>query len=235
MLLEIKHVDVHYGGAIALRDVSLEVGEGEIVSIIGANGAGKTTLMAAISGLKRPISGKIYFQGKRIDQMAPYNIAALGIAHIPEARRLFLNMTVLDNLKMGSYLRRGHEMNNDLEKVYTYFPFLEKKRRKQCKIMSGGEQQMLAIARGLMSRPKMLLLDEPCVGLAPLIVGQISKIIEEVKQDEKIGVLLGEQNVAMAVRLANKICVLETASIILQGDSKKIMQDDRVKKAYLGG
>jgi len=234
MLLEIEDVEVHYAGAIALKDISLKLGEGEVTSIIGANGAGKTTLINTISGLNVPTSGQIYFQGKRIDGMSPYNIVALGIAQVPEGRRLFLDMTALDNLRMGAYLRRDREINKDLEKVYYYFPILKERQRQPSSSLSGGEQQMLAIARSLMSRPKLLLLDEPSVGLAPLMVQQISKVIEEVNQDG-VSILLAEQNVGMALRLASKACVFETGSIILQGSSKKIMQDERVKKAYLGG
>jgi len=235
MLLEIKDLRVHYGSAEALRGISLSVDEGAIVALIGANGAGKTTTLRTISGLKVPTSGEIWFQGRRIDGMPAHHIVKLGIAHIPEGRIVFAPMTVLDNLRMGTYLRKDRQqIAKDLDIMYEHFPVLKERRGQQAGSLSGGEQQMLAIARALMAGPKLLLMDEPSMGLSPILVEAVGNIISDINKSG-ISIILVEQNARMALSLANTAYVLEVGSITLGGDAKELSNDERVKKAYLGG
>ncbi|MBA7659164.1 High-affinity branched-chain amino acid transport ATP-binding protein LivF [subsurface metagenome] len=235
MLLEIKDLKVHYGRAEALKGISLSVDEGAIVALVGANGAGKTTTLRTISGLKGPTSGEIWFQGKRIDGMPAHDIVKLGIAHIPEGRIVFAPMTVLDNLRMGAYLRKDkHQIARDLDIMYEHFPVLKERRKQLSGSLSGGEQQMLVIARALMASPKLLLMDEPSMGLSPILVEQVGNIISDINKTG-IGIILVEQNARMALSLANKAYILEVGSITLEGDAKELANDERVKKAYLGG
>ena len=235
MFLEIEGLRVHWGKAEALKGISLNVNEGEVVSIVGANGAGKTTLMRTISGLKKPTSGEMKFQGKNIDHMPTHSIAKLGIAHIPAGRMVFAPMTVLDNLKVGAYLRKDKsEVARNLDAMYQHFPVLEERTRQIAGSLSGGEQQMLAVARALMGRPKLLLMDEPSMGLSPLLVAEVGKIIRDINK-EGISILLVEQNARMALRLAQRAYVLELGTIVLEGDAAELINNELVKKAYLGG
>ena len=235
MLLEIKNIRVQYGKAEALKGVSIIVDKGEIITLIGANGAGKTTTLMAISGILRPMSGEIWFQGKKINRMPPYAILGLGIAHIPEGRRVFDTMTVLENLEMGAYLRKDKRaITRDLDKIYESFPILKERRGQAAGSLSGGEQQMLAIGRALMANPKLLLMDEPSSGLSPLLVEEISAIIKDINQSQ-VTIVLVEQNARMALKLANRAYVLEIGSITLEGNTRDLLQDEHVKKAYLGG
>ena len=235
MLLEIKDLRVHYGSAEALRGISLSVDEGAIVALIGANGAGKTTTLRTISGLKVPTSGEIWFQGRRIDGMPAHHIVKLGIAHIPEGRIVFAPMTVLDNLRMGTYLRKDRQqIAKDLDIMYEHFPVLKERRGQRAGSLSGGEQQMLVIARALMAGPKLLLMDEPSMGLSPILVEAVGNIISDINKSG-ISIILVEQNARMALSLANTAYVLEVGSITLGGDAKELSSDERVKKAYLGG
>ena len=235
MLLEIKDLRVHYGRAEALKGISMEVDEGLIISIIGANGAGKTTILRTISGLEKPTSGEIRFQGKRIDGVPASEIVKMGITHVPEGRMLFAAMTVLDNLKMGAYLRKDRpQIAGDIETIYQRFPVLEEKYRQQAGSLSGGQQQMLAIARSLMSRSKLILLDEPSTGLSPLLVKEFSTILKKINEEGK-SIILVEQNARMALKLAKRAYLLELGYFIVEGDASELAKDERVKKAYLGG
>jgi branched-chain amino acid transport system ATP-binding protein len=235
LLLEIKNLRVHYGRAEVLKGISLEVDEGSVVSLIGANGTGKSTTLRTVSGLKASTSGAIWFEGKRIDRMPANEIVKLGIAHVPEGRIVFAPMTVLDNLKMGAYLRRNkREITKDLEAMYAHFPILAKRRNQMAGSLSGGEQQMLAIARALMSRPKLVLMDEPSMGLSPLMVEEVEKIISDINANGT-SIMLVEQNARMALRLSKTVYILEVGRIVLQGPARQIADDERVIKAYLGG
>lgn len=235
MLLEVKNIRVLYEKVEAVRGISLGAEEGTVISLIGANGAGKTTTLKAISGLKRLTSGEIWFQGRRIDGMPPHAIVKLGIAHVPEGRRLFGLMTVKDNLAMGAFLQKNKsEIERNLEVVFRHFPILKTRQKQLARSLSGGEQQMLAIGRALMAKPTVLLLDEPSIGLAPLVVAEIARIIEDIKS-AGLTIVLVEQNAHMALRLAEKGYVLETGKIVLEGDSKDLLHSEYVKKAYLGG
>jgi branched-chain amino acid transport system ATP-binding protein len=235
MLLEVKDLWVHYDGIQAIKGVSLQVEESSAVTLIGANGAGKTTVLRTISGLKHPASGEIRFQGRRIDRMEAESVVKLGVAHCPEGRRLFPFMTVLENLLMGTYTRTDSgEVKQDLEKVYTTFPKLKERMRQKAGTLSGGEQQMLAIARALMVKPKLILLDEPSLGLSPILTKQVAHIIASIRQIG-IGILLVEQNSIMALRLADYAYVLETGKVLLQGSAEDLLNNQRVKEAYLGG
>lgn len=236
MLLEVKDIRVHYERIEALKGVSVELEEGGMIALIGANGAGKTTLLRAISGLKRVTSGEIWFDGKRIDRVSPQEIVAWGIAHVPEGRRIFPYMTVYENLRMGAFTRKDREgISGDLEKVYSYFPILKERSSQQGRNLSGGEQQMLAIGRGLMTRAKLILLDEPSLGLSPVMTKTISKVISDINQKEGATILLVEQNTRVALRLVQRGYVIETGRVTLQGDSSDLINDERVRKAYLGG
>jgi len=217
-----------------LRDVSLEVGDGEVVTVIGANGAGKTTLLRTISGFIRTVGGTIEYDGKRVDGLRPADIVKIGICHIPEGRQLFPTMTVLENLEMGAYLRNDREgINNDLEQVFTFFPILKERVKQQAGTLSGGEQQMLAIGRGLMSKPKLLLMDEPSLGLSPVLTEELGEIIMRVKE-QRIAVLLNEQNANMALNLADEGYVLELGEIVLKGKGEDLLHNEEVRRVYLG-
>ena len=234
-LVDIKKIRVHYEKVEAVKDISLEAEEGTIVSLIGANGAGKSTVLRAISGLKQLTSGEIWFQGKRIDGMSPHAIVGLGIAHAPEGKRLFRLMTVRDNLLAGAFLQKDRgEIERGIKEIFQHFPILEARQNQLARTLSGGEQQMLAIGRALMVKPKVLLLDEPSLGLAPLMVAEIGRIIEDIKR-MGITIILVEQNASLGLRLADRGYVLETGSIVLEGEPKELVLNERVKKAYLGG
>lgn len=235
MLLEITDLWVHYGQAEALKGISLTIPEGSIVTLIGANGAGKTTTLRTISGLKRATSGKIWYQGKRIDGLPPHEIVRRGIAHVPEGRQLFYTLSVKQNLEMGGFLLKGRgELTKNMDALLQHFPNLKARIGNQASDLSGGEQQMVAVARALMSNPKVLLMDEPSIGLSPILVNQVAKIITQINQ-LGVTVVLVEQNARMALRLAQTAYVLEVGKIEIQGDSKDIARDERVVKAYLGG
>jgi len=234
MLLSVKHISVHYGKSIALDDVSLEVAEGSVVSIIGANGAGKSTILRALSGLTPLTSGEIWFLDKRIDGLDIPNIVKLGIVHIPEGRWLFPHLSVLSNLKLGASLRNDRmAIKQDMEKAFERFPRLRERHSQKAGTLSGGEQQMLAIARGLMAKPKLLLMDEPSLGLAPIMVELLGEVIRDMNQTG-VSVLLVEQNVPLALGTATKGYALQTGRIVLKGDVNKIKSSDIVKRAYLG-
>lgn len=233
-MLSLKNIVVHYDGVEALKDISIDVEAGSITSLIGANGAGKSTCLRAISGLAPPTSGEIWFEDKRIDGMSPEEIVELGIGHVPEGKRLFLEMSVFDNLMTGAFLRKDKDgIERDLERIYEYFPVLRRASNRQASNLSGGEQQMLAIGRGLMSNPKLLLLDEPSLGLSPILTREVGSIIERIA-DEGVSILLIEQNASVALKLASKGYVLETGRIALGGDTKELQNNDHVKEAYLG-
>jgi branched-chain amino acid transport system ATP-binding protein len=233
-MLEVNKIDTFYGKSQALWDISFNIAKKEIVAFVGANGAGKTTLLNTISGILRPVSGSIKFLGKRIDGMAPHTIVELGISHIPEGRRLFPEMLVRENLEMGAYLRRAWKQKEEtLEQVYHLFPLLQERAGQLAKTLSGGEQQMLAMGRGLMSRPKLCVIDEPSNGLAPLFVKEIFSIIEGLR-DQGIAILLIEQNVRLTLELADRAYVLENGRVILAGESKKLLKKELIKKSYLG-
>jgi branched-chain amino acid transport system ATP-binding protein len=234
-VLEIKDLWVHYGTAEAVRGTSIRVNEGSIVSLIGANGAGKTTILRAISGLHRPTSGEIRFLGERIDRKPPADIVKRGIGHCPENRRLFPFMTVKENLLMGAYLRKDKaEIDKDLETIYHSFPILKERSGQQAITLSGGEQQMLAMARALMCRPKLMLLDEPSLGLSPILVREVARIITEIHRSG-VSVLLVEQNSVMALSIADQGYVLETGRIALEGSARELLGNEHVKEAFLGG
>ncbi len=234
MMLEIKDLNVYYGAIHALKGISLKVEEGEIVTLIGANGAGKSTCLKTISGLLRAKTGDIVFAGKSIKDVAAHKIAEMGIAHIPEGRRVFSNMTVLENLELGAYSRTDKQgIEEDMQKVFKRFPRLLERKSQLAGTLSGGEQQMLSMGRGLMVRPKILLLDEPSMGLAPLLVREIFDIIKEIN-GAGTTVLLVEQNAHMALSIAKRAYVLETGRITLEGPAQELRENPHVKKAYLG-
>jgi branched-chain amino acid transport system ATP-binding protein len=235
MLLKIRDLRVHYGRAEALKSISVTIDERSIVTLIGANGAGKTTTLKTISGLKKPTSGEILFRDRRINGMQAHRIVKLGISHIPEGRMVFAPMTVLDNLRMGAHRRNDKEgIAEDLDNIFAHFPVLKVRLGQRAGSLSGGEQQMLATARALMSRPELLLMDEPSMGLSPLLVGQVGKIIKDINRDG-VSILLVEQNARMALNLADRAFILEVGKIVLKGDAKELANNDDVKKAYLGG
>ncbi len=234
MLLEIDGLSVHYHKVAALKGVTVAVPEGGIVTIIGANGAGKSTILRTISGLTRPSAGEIRFAGERIDTLAAEKIVARGIAHVPEGRRVFPGLTVEENLRTGAFLRRDKAaVESDLADVFGHFPRLQERRRQWARTLSGGEQQMLAIGRALMSRPKLLLLDEPSMGLAPLMVQEIGRIIARIAA-EGVPVVLVEQNAELALRVANYAYVFETGSVALHGRAADLHDNAHVRRAYLG-
>jgi len=236
LLLEIKDITVHYYKVPAVRNISLTVNDGEIVTLIGSNGAGKTTILRTISGLKHPTRGEIYFKGERIDKLPPERINALGIAMVPEGRRVFPQMTVLENLLMGAFLRKDkNKIQRDLnEVVFRYFPRLKERKNQMAGTLSGGEQQMLAMGRALMSAPKLILMDEPSLGLSPIMCMEIGKIIRDIHREGNTVVLV-EQNARLALTLSQHAYVLETGSIVLAGPARELRENEDVKKAYLGG
>lgn len=235
MLLEVENISVHYGKSMAIEDVSLEVAEESIVSIVGANGSGKSTVLRAISGLVPLTSGEIRFMGNKINGKTTTEIVAMNIVHIPEGRHLFPFLSVLNNLRLGASLRKDKAgINNDLEEVYKLFPILRDRRNQKAGTLSGGEQQMLAIARGLMAKPKLLLMDEPSIGLAPIVIEQLGEVIKDINK-RGVSVLLVEQNVHLALGVASTGYALQVGRVVLRGDTATMKSSDIVKIAYLGG
>ena len=234
-MLKVENLSVHYGMIQAVRDVSFEVNEGEVVSLIGANGAGKTTILRTLSGLVRPSAGKIQFLGKEIQKMPAQKIVAGGLSQVPEGRHVFPGLTVMENLEMGAFLKKNREENQaNLKKVFSRFPRLEERKNQDAAALSGGEQQMLAMGRALMSTPKLLLLDEPSMGLAPIFIQEIFDIIQDI-QKQGTTVLLIEQNANKALAISDRGYVLETGKIVLSGTGKELASSEEVRKAYLGG
>ncbi len=234
-MLEVKDLHVHYGMIEALKGVSLKVEEGQIVSLIGANGAGKTTLLQSISGIVKKSAGDVVFLGQDIYKMSPQKIVALGLTQVPEGRRIFTGLSVYENLMMGAYLRKDKkEIEEDIQKIYKQFPILEQRKNQDASTLSGGEQQMLAMGRALMARPKLLLLDEPSMGLAPILVKEIFSIVQEINRTGTT-VLLVEQNAKMALSIADYAYVLETGKVVLSGTGKDLIESPDIQKAYLGG
>lgn len=234
MLLNVKNINVYYGVIQAIKDVSFEVNEGEIVALIGANGAGKTSIMKTISGLIHSQGGAIEFDGKDISKLSAHKIPGLGLVQVPEGRRVFTEMTVLENLEMGAFLRKDKDgIQEDLEKIYQRFPRLKERKNQLAGTLSGGEQQMLAMGRALMAKPKLLLLDEPSMGLSPILVSEIFDIIKKINADG-VTVLLVEQNANKALSIANRAYVLETGKITISGDANEVANNPKVREAYLG-
>jgi branched-chain amino acid transport system ATP-binding protein len=234
MQLQLKNISVYYGKVAALKGVSLELEAGGLIALIGSNGAGKTTLLKTISGINKPVSGEIWCSGERIDGLTPVQIVKMGISHIPEGKRIFPLMTVYENLLMGASLQNDQKLiKENLEKIYGQFPILRTRTKQAGGSLSGGEQQMLAVARGLMSNPKILLIDEPSTGLAPIIVEQIGVVISDINKTG-VSVILVEQNVPMALSISSKGYVMQTGEIVLEGFSKDLLNNEEVKKAYLG-
>ncbi len=233
-MLEIKDIEVYYGVIQALKGISFEVNQGEVIALIGANGAGKTTTLQTITGLLQAKKGSITFEGKDITKTPAHNIVKLGIAHVPEGRRVFSNLTVYQNLRMGAYTRTDkNEIEESLKQVYERFPRLQERRNQMAGTLSGGEQQMLAMGRALMSKPKLIVMDEPSMGLSPIFVNEIFDIIQKVSAGGTT-VLLVEQNAKKALSIADRAYVLETGKIVLSGNAQDLLNDDSVKKAYLG-
>lgn len=233
-MLELKNVNVHYGAIHALQGINIKVNQGEIVTLIGANGAGKSTTLKAISGVLKPTTGEILFEGNDIAKMKSHNLVSLGIAHVPEGRRVFSKMSVMENLEMGAYSRKDKEqIKKDYEKIFEIFPRIYERRNQMAGTLSGGEQQMLAMGRALMSKPRLLLLDEPSMGLAPLIVKQIFSIIEDINKSGTT-ILLVEQNATMALKVADRAYVIQHGTIEMEGSAEELLNDESVKNAYLG-
>ena len=235
MLLKVREIETYYGSAQALKGVSLKVEKGELISLLGANGAGKTTLLRTISGLIEPKRGTIEFEGRRIDRLGAEEIVRLGISHCPEGRKLFPQMTVFKNLALGAYVRKDDQrgVEETREEIFSLFPVLKDRQGQLAGTLSGGEQQMLVIGRGLMSRPKLLLLDEPSLGIAPLLVARIFEVIKDINR-RGTTMLLVEQNAAVALNIAHHGYVLETGEIILSGEARQLLSEEKVKQAYLG-
>jgi branched-chain amino acid transport system ATP-binding protein len=235
MLLNVKALTVHYGKAMAVNSLSLEVAEGIVVTIIGANGAGKSTVLKALSGLIPVTLGEIWFRDRRIDGMAPYNIVSLGLVQVPEGRRLFPYLTVLSNLKLGASLRKNKvDIKTDMDEIFEHFPILKERCNQKAGTLSGGEQQMLAIARSLMAKPKLLMMDEPSLGLAPLLVNELIPIIRNINE-RGVSVLLVEQNVPLALKVAERAYALQVGKVIMDGNIEEFKDSEIVKRAYLGG
>ncbi len=233
-MLEVKDLKVYYGMIQAIKGVSFHVNEGEVIALIGANGAGKTTILHTVSGLLSPKEGSVVFEGQDIVKIPGHKIVSMGMAHVPEGRRVFAQLTVLQNLKMGAYTRKDkEEINKTLKKVFEHFPRLEERQHQIAGTLSGGEQQMLAMGRALMSHPKIILMDEPSMGLSPIFVNEIFEIIKEVSKSGTT-VLLVEQNAKKALSIADRAYVLETGNIVLEGKASDLLNDDSIKKAYLG-
>ncbi|KAF5072258.1 ABC transporter ATP-binding protein [Acetobacterium wieringae] len=234
-MLKVKDLNVHYGKIHAIKGISFEVNEGEIVTLIGANGAGKTTILQTISGLLKPSEGMVSFEGENLNKVPAHQIPVMGIAHVPEGRRIFAEMTVYENLQMGAYIRNDKDqIQEDMEKIFLNFPRLKERIKQIAGTLSGGEQQMLAMGRALMTRPKLILLDEPSMGLAPLLVDEIFNMIQTVN-DAGTTVLLVEQNANKALHIANRAYVLETGYIKLSGNARDLLVNPEVQQAYLGG
>ncbi|MFC1965035.1 ABC transporter ATP-binding protein [Chloroflexota bacterium] len=234
-MLSIRNIMVNYNAVVAVKDISIEVDEREVVTLIGSNGAGKSTILKTISGLKPPTSGEIWFLGKKISGLSPTEIVKMGIAHVPEGRRIFPYMTVLENLKMGAYIRRDREdVKQDLERYFELIPILKQRSKQQGGTLSGGEQQMLAVARALMAKPRLILMDEPSLGLAPMVVAEIGELIKSINA-AGTAIILVEQNARMALRIAKRGYLLETGSIVIEGNADDLARNEQVKRVYLGG
>ncbi|MBE6064907.1 ABC transporter ATP-binding protein [Clostridium cochlearium] len=234
-MLEVNNLNVYYGAIHAIQDLSIKVNEGEIVTLVGANGAGKTSMLKTISGVVKGKSGKIKYLNVDISNFSPSQIVKLGMAHVPEGRRIFANMSVMENLEMGAYTRKNkNEIKEDYEKIFERFPRLKERRNQMAGTLSGGEQQMLAMGRALMLRPKLILLDEPSMGLAPILVDEIFSIIKDINKSGTT-VLLVEQNANMALSIANRAYVIQTGKIVLEGKASDLLKDETVKNKYLGG
>jgi len=234
-MLELKNIKTYYGNIQALKEVNIEIAEGEIITLIGANGAGKSTTLMSICGIVPPRSGEIFFQGQPIQDMAPNNIVSLGICQVPEGRRIFPFLTVAENLDMGAFLRSDKdEIKRDIEYIYELFPILAERRNQAGGTLSGGEQQMLAISRALMAKPRLLLLDEPSLGLAPIIVKQIFDIIRKINTESKTTIFLVEQNANLALKVAHRGYVMETGRVTFSDTAENLMANDEVRRAYLG-
>ncbi len=233
-MLKVSGIRASYGPVLALHDVSLEVEEGSIVTILGSNGAGKTSTLRVISGLLRASAGTVEFRGRRINRRPPDAIVSMGISHVPEGRELFTELSVQENLMLGAYTRRDRAVKTDLERVLEYFPILAERRRQFAGSLSGGEQQQLAIARGLMSRPRLLLMDEPSLGLAPLVVQEIFRIIATINREERVTILLVEQDAELALSLAKYGYVLETGRVVIADEAARLREDESVRRSYLG-
>ena len=233
-MLEVKDLEVYYGVIQAIKGVSFQVNQGEVIALIGANGAGKTTILHTITGLLAPKKGSVMFEGKEITKVPAHKIVSMGMAHVPEGRRVFAELSVYENLKMGAYTRKDRaEIDESLQNVYKRFPRLEERKNQMAGTLSGGEQQMLAMGRALMSRPKIILMDEPSMGLSPILVNEIFDIIQAVSESGTT-VLLVEQNAKKALSIADRAYVLETGNIVLEGKAKDLLENDSIKKAYLG-
>ncbi len=232
-MLEVSGINVYYGSIHAIKDVSFQVEEGEIISLIGANGAGKTTILQTVSGLLKSNTGSIMFQNENLMHIPAHKIVSKGLAQVPEGRRVFLQMSVMENLELGAYTQPKSTIANNLEVIFEHFPRLKERRRQVAGTLSGGEQQMLAMGRAMMSNPKLLMLDEPSMGLAPILVEEIFKIIQSLNK-AGVTILLVEQNAQMALSIANRGYVLETGKVVLSADAKSLLNDDSVRKAYLG-
>jgi branched-chain amino acid transport system ATP-binding protein len=236
MYFAVRSLSVRYDKVQALEHVSLELEQGEIIALLGANGAGKTTTLRAITGLTRPAAGEIWFEDERLDRLSPSEICARGVAMVPEGRHVYPYMSVRDNLLMGAYRRKDQAgVRADLEKVFVRFPRLKERVRQQGGTLSGGEQEMLVVARALMARPKLLLLDEPSLGLAPMVVREIARLITTINRDDGVSVILVEQNSRMALRISAHAYVLETGRVALSGSSAELLDNDHVRRLYLGG
>ncbi|MGD9510869.1 MAG: ABC transporter ATP-binding protein [Geminicoccaceae bacterium] len=236
MYFEARNISVRYDKVMALRDVSIRLEQGQVVSLIGSNGAGKTTTLRAITGLKKPSQGEVWFEGERIDQLPAAKIVARGIAMVPEGRHVYPFMSVKDNLLMGAYLRSDKAgIKSDLDKIFTRFPRVKERMNQQAGTLSGGEQEMVVVGRALMARPRLLLLDEPSLGLAPMVVREIARLVTEVNREEKVSVILVEQNSRMALKVSQYAYVLETGKVGLKGPSADLMDNDHIRKLYLGG
>jgi branched-chain amino acid transport system ATP-binding protein len=236
VILELKNLVVYYEKVRALKGISFSMEEKSIVTLIGANGAGKSTTLKTVSGMKHPTSGEVWFSGQRIDSLAPHAIVGLGIAQVPEGRRVFPYMSVFENLIMGAYLRKDVEgISRDFDRIYAHFPILKERHNQASGSLSGGEQQMLAMGRALMAAPKLMLLDEPSLGLSPVLVKEIGRIIVSINRQEGVSIILVEQNARMALKLSSQGHVLETGKIVLSGPSVDLLNNDHVRRAYLGG
>ena len=236
MYFEARNISVRYDKVIALRDVSIQLDQGQVVALIGSNGAGKTTTLRAITGLKKPSQGEVWFEGERIDHLPPAKIVARGIAMVPEGRHVYPFMSVKDNLLMGAYLRNDKAgIKSDLEKIFTRFPRVKERMNQQAGTLSGGEQERVVVGRALMARPRLLLLDEPSLGLAPMVVREIARLVTEVNREEQVSVILVEQNSRMALKVSQHAYVLETGRVGLEGPSAELMHNDHIRKLYLGG
>ena len=233
-MLEVKKISVSYLGVPVIRGVSFKVEKGQMVSIVGSNGAGKSTILKTISGLLRPLTGEISFQGRKIDTLPPFQITALGLSHIPEGRKIFSKLTVMDNLLVGAHTRRSNlEVQQSLGEIYQLFPILDERKNQRGETLSGGEQQMLAIARGLMSKPKLMMLDEPSLGLMPSLSVKVIEVLKRISS-QGTTILLVEQKVRDALQLADRAYVLQTGSIVLEGAGSELLKSDMIRKAYLG-